>query len=201
MSCGEGDLNPHEIAPASTSTQTNEYRWVSSGLKLLIFCFAWFRRVSLDRYTPLQSIGVPVSSRAFARSSVSVMFWPLMLIRTRGTPACLMLRMAVRRRSWKCSSATPAAPQASSHAQRGQAARIQTGFSTVPPTVRYRKFSTSIIPLVAWSTWVKRSLRPSGERSRPGAVVSAAFAGFSTMLTLRDAKLKNQTKGILSFGW
>jgi len=35
MWCGEGDLNPHEIAPASTSTQTSEFHLVSLWRKLL----------------------------------------------------------------------------------------------------------------------------------------------------------------------
>ena len=46
--CGEGDLNPHEIAPASTSSQNRPYRRVSSQPKYLIY-LEW-------RYPPVSPI-------------------------------------------------------------------------------------------------------------------------------------------------
>jgi hypothetical protein len=46
MWCGDGDLNPHEIAPASTSSQKRLYRGVSSIPESLILLRWLFRPVS-----------------------------------------------------------------------------------------------------------------------------------------------------------
>ena len=52
--CGEGDLNPHEIAPASTSSDKTLYRRVSWWPKLLILGERLYRRVSQRILKPLQ---------------------------------------------------------------------------------------------------------------------------------------------------
>ena len=52
--CGEGDLNPHEIAPASTSSQNFLFQRVSYTLNSLILrigCIVLFRRVSRNHYS------------------------------------------------------------------------------------------------------------------------------------------------------
>jgi len=44
--CGEGDLTPHEIAPASTSTQLSLFRRLSLSYKSMISESSWYHRVS-----------------------------------------------------------------------------------------------------------------------------------------------------------
>ena len=59
---GEGDLNPHEIAPASTSTQNSVYRRVSSGLILLKNIAPRYRSASPSFLKPLQFHYTPTLS-------------------------------------------------------------------------------------------------------------------------------------------
>ena len=57
--CGEGDLNPHEIAPASTSSEATLFRGVSWRPKSLIPLNNLYRRLSSGFTKPLQ---IPLQS-------------------------------------------------------------------------------------------------------------------------------------------